>query len=93
MTTLRIEHAINDYETWRNAFDRFEGARADAGVRGFAIRRPVDDPLYLMLDLEFDTADAAHAFAFFLEQRVWSTPAASPALVGAPRTRVLEVVR
>ena len=35
MTTLRIEHAITDYEIWKKAFDGFTEARANAGVRSF----------------------------------------------------------
>ncbi len=93
MTTLRIEHAIHDYGIWQQAFDSFAEARANAGVRSFAIRRPVDDPKYLMLDLEFDTAGPAEAFAQFLHQHVWSSPESSPALAGAPQTRILDLVR
>ena len=89
MTTLRIEHAIHDYAVWRGAFDRFADARDRAGVRGYAIRLPLDDPNYLMLDLEFDSAEPASAFATFLKERVWSSPEASPALVGTPQTRIL----
>ena len=62
MTTLRIEHAIYDYTLWKTAFDSFAEARAKAGVRSFAIRQPVDDPKYLMLDLEFETAGRAEAW-------------------------------
>jgi hypothetical protein len=62
-------------------------------VRSFAIRQPTGDPKYLMLDLEFDTAERAEAFARFLHQNVWSSPASSPALAGAPQTRVLDLVR
>jgi hypothetical protein len=93
MTTLRIEHAIHDYQTWQNAFDSFAEARANAGVRSFAIRQPVDDPQYLMLDLEFDRAGQAEAFATFLHQHVWSSPTSSPALAGAPQTRILDLLR
>ncbi|HEX9031686.1 MAG TPA: hypothetical protein VF834_07545 [Streptosporangiaceae bacterium] len=93
MATLRIEHAISDYDIWQQAFDRFAEARANAGVRGLAISRPVDDPQYLMLDLEFDSAGQAEAFASFLHEHVWTSPESSPALVGAPRTRVLDLVR
>lgn len=93
MTTLRIEHAIHDYETWQKAFDSMAGARANAGVRSFAIRQPVDDPKYLMIDLEFGTAGQAEAFAEFLHQRVWSSSASSPALAGAPQTRILDLLR
>lgn len=92
MTTLRIEHAITDYQLWKAAFDSFAEARANAGVRSFAIRLPVDDPKYLMLDLEFDGADRAETFAGFLKQHVWSSPTASPGLAGPPRTRILDLV-
>jgi hypothetical protein len=93
MITLRIEHAIHDYEIWQKAFDSFAEARANAGVRSFAIRQPADDPKYLMLDMEFGTAGQAEAFAEFLHQRVWSSPGSSPALAGAPQTRILDLVR
>lgn len=92
MTTLRIEHAIHDYDQWAAAFTSYEPARANAGVRSYTIRRPVDDAKYLMLDLEFDTADAARTFDQFLEEKVWSSPASAPALAGIPRTRVLDVM-
>jgi len=92
MTTLRIEHAITDYQVWKKAFDGFAEARARAGVRSYAIRLPVDDPKYLVLDLEFDTAAGAQTFAEFLVQHVWSTAASSPGLAGAPKTRVLNLV-
>ena len=92
MTTLRIEHAIHDYDQWKAAFTSYEPARAKAGVRGVTIRRPSDDPKYLMLDLEFEGEDAAHSFAQFLHDKVWSSPASAPALAGVPRTRVLEVM-
>jgi hypothetical protein len=91
MITLRIEHAIHDYDQWKAAFDSFAAVRVNAGVRGHAIRRPVEDRDYLMLDLEFDTADAAGHFIEFLEQRVWSSPKSAPALAGVPRTRLLEL--
>lgn len=92
MTTLRIEHAITDYQLWKKAFDGFAEARARAGVRSCAIRLPADDPRYLMLDLEFDSADAAQTFAEFLAQHVWSSPASSPGLAGTPKTRILDLV-
>jgi hypothetical protein len=93
MATLRIEHAIHDYQTWQKAFDSFAQARTRAGVRSFAVRQPVNDPKYLMLDLEFDTAGQAEAFAEFLHQRVWSSPTSSPALAGAAQTQILDLRR
>lgn len=93
MATLRIEHEIHDYERWQEAFDSFAEARANAGVRSFAIRQPLDDPKYLMLDLEFPTAGQAEAFASFLQEHVWSSPTSSPALAGAAQTRILDLRR
>ena len=93
MTTLRIEHAIHDYDIWQQAFDGFEQARAKAGVRSFAIRQPADDPKYLMIDLEFDTQGQAESFASFLHDRIWSSPASSPALAGRPQTSILKLRR
>ena len=92
MTTLRIEHPINDYDVWREAFDRFGQARSNAGVLSVVIHRPVDDPLYVMIDLELPDVTAAQGFAAFLTSSVWSTRDASPGLAGVPVTRVLETM-
>lgn len=89
MNTLRIEHPVTDYTTWKQAFDRFADMRQAAGVRSHLIRRPVDDPHYVIADLDFDSASEASAFLDTLRTRVWSTPANSPALAGAPVTRIL----
>jgi hypothetical protein len=93
MVTLRIEHAIHDYDTWLRAFDGFSDARAKAGVRRYVIRQPAGDPEFLTLDLEFDLAGQAEAFAAFLEQKVWASPESSPALAGRPRTLILDLRR
>ena len=89
MNTLRIEHPITDYTAWKQAFDRFADLRQAAGVRSHVISRPVDDPHYVVADLEFDTAQEANAFLDTLRTRVWSTPTNSPALAGDPLTRIL----
>ncbi|MGI8652227.1 MAG: hypothetical protein ACR2I7_05445 [Geodermatophilaceae bacterium] len=54
MPTLHIEHAISDFDLWRGAFERFEQYRTQAGVRAERIQRPVDDPQYVVIDLDFD---------------------------------------
>ena len=61
MPTLHIEHAISDFATWTTAFGRFEEVRRSAGVRGQCVRRPIDDDHYVVIDLDFDTADEAAA--------------------------------
>ncbi len=89
MVTLHIEHEISDFDTWRVAFERFGAAREQAGVRRHAVRRPVDDPTYVVVDLDFDDVEHAERFRTFLETNVWAVPANAPALVGAPRTLIL----
>ena len=92
MSTLLIEHKISDFATWHDAFTRFAARRREGGVIGELIMRPVDDPHYVIVELEFTTLDEARQFQHFLESQVWSTPASSPALVGSPRARIAEVV-
>jgi hypothetical protein len=89
MFTLSIEHKITDFPTWKEAFDRFSEARMQAGVLAHCIRRLADDPLYLVIELDFETEQNAESFRHFLTTVIWSNPAASPALGGAPTVRVL----
>ena len=88
MPTLHIEHAISDFGVWQQAFTRFDAARQQAGVRSHQVRRPVDDH-YVVIDLDFDTVDQAERFRDFLREKVWSSSANSPALVGSPETTIL----
>jgi hypothetical protein len=91
MFTLRIEHQIHGFEMWKGAFDRLPALRERAGVRNHRIFRPVDDPNYVMIDLDFDSVDAAEAFLAVLHRDVWRSSETAPALVGRPQTRIVEV--
>lgn len=90
MPTLLIEHSISDFATWHDAFGRFAARRKQAGVLYERILQPVDDPHYVLIDLDFATLEAAQRFQQFLETQVWSIPANSPALVGSPRSRIAD---
>ena len=87
MTTLHLEHPVTDFATWRRAFDGFANLRAAAGARSHVIRRPVDDANYVLIDLDFDNEEAAAGFLETLRTKIWSSPANSPALSGAPIAR------
>jgi len=91
MPTLLIEHCISDFDTWHAAFALFAERRKDSGVLHERIMQPVDDPHYVLIDLEFGTVEGARNFQRFLETQVWSTPANSPALVGSPRARIADL--
>ena len=92
MPTLHIQHPITDFDVWAKAFQRFADARNQAGVRAQRVRRPVDDPSYVVIDLDFDSTDQAVAFRRFLEAQVWGNQENAPALAGTPQTMILEPV-
>jgi hypothetical protein len=52
--TLRIEHTVSDFDSWKAAFDSDPIGRQKSGVRRYHILRPTDDPNYVMINLEFD---------------------------------------
>lgn len=91
MTTLHIQHPITDIATWTGAFNRMADVRRNAGVLAARVQSPVDDPNYIVIDLDFDTAAAAGTFLNFLKTQVWGTENA-PALAGKAETMILETV-
>lgn len=91
MTTLHIQHPVTDIETWTSAFNRMADVRRNAGVLATRVQSPVDDPHYVVIDLDFDTTAAAGTFLNFLKTQVWGTENA-PALAGKAETMILETV-
>jgi hypothetical protein len=91
MPTLQFEHGIKDFPMWKAAFDRDPIDRRRLGVRRHRVYRPVDDPHYIVGELEFDTAAEAQACADALRE-LWNSRQAAPALVGPPRVRIVETV-
>lgn len=92
MTSLHIEHAISDLSTWTGAFNALADVREKMGVTKASVRQPVDDPHYVVVDLDFGTTEQAETFLAFLRENVWANPKNAPALVGAPEARVLHAV-
>jgi hypothetical protein len=91
MITLRIEHPISDFDTWKAAFDRDPANRRTSGVLHYTICRPLDDARFVLIDLDFATVDEAEGLLSTLE-RVWASGVAAPALAGTPHTRILQPV-
>jgi hypothetical protein len=87
---LQIEHAVRDFDAWRRAFDADPVGREGAGVLSFRILRPVDDPAYVLIELDFGTVDEAETFLGKL-RAMWVE--AGPQLgFDTPRTRIVDVV-
>ena len=88
MHVLRIEHRAPDYEAWKRAFDSDPVGREASGVRAYRILRAVDDPAYVLIDLEFDTAVEASAMLGGLRE-VWAR--VQGAIVESPQARITEI--
>lgn len=89
MTVLRIEHPVPDFEAWKRAFDGDPVGRSRAGVRSYRILRGVDDPNYVMVDLEFDAQDQAEAMLTSLRE-LWARVEGT--IMSNPQARVAEPV-
>jgi hypothetical protein len=92
LTTVRIANSVHDYESWQQAFDKFERFRADHGVRSYRIVRQVSDPSEVSIDLEFGSLAEAEAFVPLLA-RIWSTPQSREELVSHGAPTILDEVR
>lgn len=92
MFTLQIEHAIKDFDMWKAAFDRDPVDRAGSGVLAHRIGRPVNDTQYIVVELDFENREQAEGLLANLQEKVWNSPDVAPALSGAPKTRIVEVV-
>jgi hypothetical protein len=62
MVTLRIEHSVPNLDAWKKAFDSDPLQRRQSGVRRYRSFRPIDNPLYVTVDLDFDDEPTASAF-------------------------------
>jgi hypothetical protein len=54
------------------------------------VLHPIDDPSYIVVDLDFTTTEEAQRFLAFLQDNVWSSSANSSALSGTPQTKLLQ---
>ncbi|HYU56549.1 MAG TPA: hypothetical protein VEO00_00680 [Actinomycetota bacterium] len=89
MSVLRIEHPVRDFEAWKQAFDRDPVGRERSGVRRYRVLRPVDDPNYVLVDLEFDTAREAEALLTAM-RAVWDRVQGT--IMSEPQARIVEAV-
>jgi len=91
MTTLHIDNTVHDYDTWKDAFDRYEAFRKERGVRSYRIARDATDPQRVLVDLDFDDAASATEFRGALE-KIWATPLSRREMVSHRAPLLLDVV-
>jgi hypothetical protein len=90
MHILRIEHPVPDFDVWKKTFDDDPIGREQSGVRRYRILRSIDDPNYVMVDLEFDSSREAEAVRAALRD-LWGRVEAE-GLIGGPQARIVEAV-
>jgi hypothetical protein len=89
MPSLRIQHAVQNFEGWKRAFDSDPMNRKASGVRRYSVYRSVADPNFVMIDLEFDTMADAERLLENL-RRLWAGPGG--AFMRNPEAWIVETV-
>jgi ribosomal protein L35AE/L33A len=92
MSILHSEQKVPDFAAWKRMFDSDPAQRKQNGVRSYRISRSVDDPNYVVVDLEFDSTGEAQAFLTRLKS-VWQSPQAKEAMgPSTPQVEIIETV-
>jgi ribosomal protein L35AE/L33A len=90
MYQLHIEHIVPDFDNWKRAFDSDPVNRKKMGVRNYRILRPVDNPNYVIIDLDFDSAQNAEALLAAMRE-VWKEVEGK--IMMNPIVRISEIVQ
>jgi hypothetical protein len=89
MIILQIEHKVPNFDGWKKAFDDDPIDRKKSGVRHYSIFRPIDDPNYVIIGLEFDNLAAAETTLNAL-RNLWGKVEGK--IMINPQTRILNLV-
>jgi hypothetical protein len=89
MYMLRIQHPVPTYEGWKKAFDGDPVGRQKSGVRRYQVLRAIDNPNFVMIDLEFDTSADAEALLAAMRE-VWGNVQGT--IMSNPEARIAEIV-
>lgn len=63
MATLFVRHKVEDFGTWKKAYDAFDKERKTMGVTGHGVYQLEDNPNDVTVFHEFDNMNAAKNFA------------------------------
>jgi hypothetical protein len=89
MFIVQIEHPVPNFDAWKKAFDSDPVGRERSGVHRYQILRPIDNPNYSIVDLEFDSSSEVEAFLAAMRE-VWRRVEGT--IIESPRVRIVEVV-
>lgn len=89
MVIVQIEHAVPNFAAWKQAFDSDPVNRKQSGVRRYRVLRPVDQPNYAIIELEFDGLGEAEGLLAAMRE-VWR--GVQGTIIESPHVRIVEVV-
>jgi hypothetical protein len=62
MIRMFVRHAVNDFATWKQAYDAFDAERQSMGAAGHSVFQAIDNPNDVTAWHDFETVEAARAF-------------------------------
>ena len=63
MVRMFVHHSVENYRTWRRAYDAFDAERKGLGVIGDDVYQAIDDPNDVTVYHDFKTRRGAENFA------------------------------
>ena len=63
MVRMFVRHTVNDFATWKTAYNRFDEERRGLGFVGDAVFQTAGNPSEVTAWHDFETLEAAQAFA------------------------------
>lgn len=63
MATLFVRHKVKEFSVWKAAYDAFDAERKTMGVTNQGVYQADENPAEVTVYHEFETMDAAKAFA------------------------------
>lgn len=88
MVILQIEHKIQNFDSWKKAFDNDPIDRRGSGVTAYRILQPREDPNYIIVELEFDNSTDADKTLAAL-RNLWTQVEGN--LMFEPQARILKI--
>lgn len=89
MLILQIEHLVPDFNSWKKTFDSDPLNRKQSGVRSYRIFRTIDNPNYIIIELEFDNLPEAEKMHESLKH-LW--PRVEGKIMMNPQSRIIETI-
>jgi hypothetical protein len=89
MIILQLEHPVPNFDGWKKAFESDPIGRQRGGVVRYNILKKIDDPNYVIINLEFEKQEQAENFLELLKQ-LWGKVEGS--VMNRPQARILQLI-